>query len=915
MSAAVMHVPMHSPVPSPIQRPMRNGNRSRSNSTNATNTNTSTSTRCANTIPVTTHYENSSSSDNKNNSNKRADPVMPALSLDSPTSAFFSVEHSLLQYESARGDEGRKDMIGDNTPRDHEEESSVAMGATTSTSNAAAAAVVVNKPIGCTNIAEPCSAKENENEDANMMDHAAILASIATTATASVTATATADTASASANANAIVADPLTTLDKSSSCAIVPYVHVHVPNLPINMNASSWPSSIPHKGLINLGNTCYLNSAMQMLMSIDGFVEEIISLYRKDLDKDSTCTCTTTTTNCIRTDEQNENEVLVQESETEEKELLPAIQEKKKHPLRDALAQFFLSAVDDKSTNSDNHSSTILPSSASASPPLSSSSWDQIQSVDPSNLKQVIDEMTPLFVGFWQQDAHEFLSTLLDLLHDEIVESKIASASDDGNGNNGVGAVINDGSKECEERQLEKNGNNETIENALDVVAMEVELPESNQQVGEDNPVEEDYVVIEKQDADIVTSNSTEPECSIDECRGSTKKKARVSSSPPTSLSKVASFSELNLHGISALLYGENEVLKTSVMPAMSAPAAMGCKLVGGRIGALAPASVTMRRLDEEDEPTTGAGPLHINENNNNDDTDHAPGETDTEEEESPPSKPLWTDNVVDNTFTMEIRTHLTCDSCNYTRSHEEVYRHLSIEVGPSDDLNSVETSHERTVQEGLRKFFQPEKRELKCEKCFCESATQTAEITKLPRALIVHMKRFIVDVSPDYSSVTYRKNQAAIEFGESLSLNDDDHNGVLGSFLATGVSLPRDRKGIHISEGDRDDLRSIDDTSYDDCFDAMMSVTSDESFVDVAQMQQQYKVRSVVNHIGNSANCGHYTADAHKLYEDEETLALSPSERGWTRFNDSFVSRVEEVEAMGEQAHQTAYMIMYELE
>ena len=99
---------------SPIQRPMRNGNRSRSNSTNSTNTDTTA--RCANTTPV---------------------------------------------------------IIGDNTPRDHEEESSMAMGATTSTrtSTAAAASVVVNAPIGCTNIAEPCSAKENEDEDANLMDH------------------------------------------------------------------------------------------------------------------------------------------------------------------------------------------------------------------------------------------------------------------------------------------------------------------------------------------------------------------------------------------------------------------------------------------------------------------------------------------------------------------------------------------------------------------------------------------------------------------------------------------------------------------------------------------------------------------------------------------------------------------------
>jgi uncharacterized UBP type Zn finger protein len=52
------------------------------------------------------------------------------------------------------------------------------------------------------------------------------------------------------------------------------------------------------------------------------------------------------------------------------------------------------------------------------------------------------------------------------------------------------------------------------------------------------------------------------------------------------------------------------------------------------------------------------------------------------------------------------------------------MYRHLSLDVG-EDHKDDV-----WTVQRGLELFFQPEKRELKCEKCTAgTTATQTIEI------------------------------------------------------------------------------------------------------------------------------------------------------------------------------------------
>merc|ERR1719310_2411743 len=82
------------------------------------------------------------------------------------------------------------------------------------------------------------------------------------------------------------------------------------------------------------------------------------------------------------------------------------------------------------------------------------------------------------------------------------------------------------------------------------------------------------------------------------------------------------------------------------------------------------------------------------------------------------------------------------------------------------------------SIEEGLRKFFAPEKRDVKCEKCFHTSALQTSEITQLPKNMLFHLKRFIVDVSPDYSSISYRKDQSPVIFGERMELDastDDD--------------------------------------------------------------------------------------------------------------------------------------------
>ena len=52
------------------------------------------------------------------------------------------------------------------------------------------------------------------------------------------------------------------------------------------------------------------------------------------------------------------------------------------------------------------------------------------------------------------------------------------------------------------------------------------------------------------------------------------------------------------------------------------------------------------------------------------------------------------------------------------------MYRHLSVDVREDSELDTW------TVERSLRQFFQPEKLELKCEKCeYGKTATQSLEI------------------------------------------------------------------------------------------------------------------------------------------------------------------------------------------
>eukprot|EP00580_Thalassiosira_gravida_P008934 CAMPEP_0201643966 /NCGR_PEP_ID=MMETSP0493-20130528/29217_1 /ASSEMBLY_ACC=CAM_ASM_000838 /TAXON_ID=420259 /ORGANISM="Thalassiosira gravida, Strain GMp14c1" /LENGTH=644 /DNA_ID=CAMNT_0048118523 /DNA_START=3 /DNA_END=1937 /DNA_ORIENTATION=- len=236
-----------------------------------------------------------------------------------------------------------------------------------------------------------------------------------------------------------------------------------------------------------------------------------------------------------------------------------------------------------------------------------------------------------------------------------------------------------------------------------------------------------------------------------------------------------------------------------------------------------------------------------------------------------------------DDYFHLNVRVCLKCESCGYSRSKDEMYRHLSVDVGEDSALDKC------TVERSLKQFFQPEKREIKCEKCeLGKTAIQTMEIISCPKALLLHFKRFIVtqemkgnvgdnsggkgdkDAPPPRMEMVLRKNKAKIPLEESLSINP---------FVGK-----KEKKPIG-----------------------------------------KYHLRGVVHHVGSTAFSGHYTTCAKRKQlsdhgdkdgkKPDDANRQQDNEDQWVFFDDRVGAKKNMDYVTGSERNQrNCYMALYEL-
>lgn len=535
-------------------------------------------------------------------------------------------------------------------------------------------------------------------------------------------------------------------------------------------------SQSQYRGLENLGNTCYINSSLQVLMTLESFVDDVVSRtgncgemacgdagsndrHRDDAGRgDDGATpqdqTSTSTMNMALLNEDIGCRGVVAEgrlrlpssfpptgSDEEEKKEgdIDAQQGSPEKPLHVALGTVFtnLRCSPDPSDDSDaiNDSDCSYQSSM-----LRFDKQESASAVNPSEFKSIVDSLSPQFAGFDQQDSHEFLGTLLDLLHEEV------EARDQGEGGD------------------TKSGKGRS------------QSPQKRKRSASPSP----SLVSEDEDSD--------------------------------GMPRTRSFADLTMKDISSLLHGNEDGASS----------------------------------DQREKEQMNAGK-----------------KTTGKKMTSP----------VEAHFATEVRTTLQCNSCKFSRSKTELFRCLSLDVAATDTLSDTCPT---SVEECLYRFFSSEKREIKCEKCFFDTATQTSEISKLPRALLLHFKRFIVDVSPDYLSVSYRKDARQVQFCDEIVVDAKAEKNVEGAtsladFLSPDCAVPA-RVGENGSPG-------------------------------------TYKLRGIVNHIGKNANRGHYTAVTYTGAPESGDESLV-----YTKFNDECVVPISAEAATGKQAQSAAYILLYAL-
>ena len=211
----------------------------------------------------------------------------------------------------------------------------------------------------------------------------------------------------------------------------------------------------------------------------------------------------------------------------------------------------------------------------------------------------------------------------------------------------------------------------------------------------------------------------------------------------------------------------------------------------------------------------------------------------------------------VDEFFRWNVQVTLECKSCGYSRCKEETYRYLSIDIGNGIIHEDNPKFIKPRIDSCLSDFFGAEDRHVNCEKCKDgKVATQTMKILSKPKVALIHLKRFFVVEK----QITDRNNCPSKE-----------------------IVLQKNRVPVELTP-----KLSIDNLL------AKKSISSEE-----------YHLKSIVYHIGNTANSGHYTTDALRRHKEKDQ---------WVSYDDGVTDEKSFDKTVQSTKNQkTAYMLTYE--
>ena len=205
-----------------------------------------------------------------------------------------------------------------------------------------------------------------------------------------------------------------------------------------------------------------------------------------------------------------------------------------------------------------------------------------------------------------------------------------------------------------------------------------------------------------------------------------------------------------------------------------------------------------------------------------------------------------------------------------------EMYRHLSIEVDRHITPPEVEVRPTWSVNDGLKRFFQAEQRDVKCEKCEeGTTATQTLVVSSQPKALILQLKRFVIKEKPRVIRPTIRTPERC------------DENSAETEVESPPVEMIISKNKDQVVIPESFDLGTYTPQQRGEC--------------------GEYKLSGIVHHHGSTPSSGHYTADAVRGDGDEKQ---------WVSFDDGTAYPANISKLLKSPHNQrTAYLLLYTLE
>eukprot|EP00039_Didymoeca_costata_P001360 m.51850 g.51850 ORF g.51850 m.51850 type:complete len:630 (+) comp10757_c0_seq1:134-2023(+) len=268
----------------------------------------------------------------------------------------------------------------------------------------------------------------------------------------------------------------------------------------------------------------------------------------------------------------------------------------------------------------------------------------------------------------------------------------------------------------------------------------------------------------------------------------------------------------------------------------------------------------------------------------------------------------------------------------------KEHFRDFSLDIPPEDSLNK-----HFNLQQAFENFFKTEDVEYSCETCNAKKAKIEHKITKLPRILVIHLKRFnlstkiksavnipnvlslavtcgdseepnrfsldnlkyIKDIEPTSTENRSASSAASaiLEPGTKRRLqfsDDEDKLSLEEKNLqrAIHLSLEQAQKDNNVSSGD--EIIIVDSPVKD-----AQRVRRQDDITppkDGVPSRTEYCLTSIIRHEGDGRLGGHYICDA-----------LNISKGIWQSYNDKIVTKIDDGDICNESRRKNGYVFFYQ--